>query len=1709
MTEPSQDSLNRWSDRLQNLTISSLTRDYPEPSRTDAESARRPIEAYQTLELSQKSRDSLAKHQLPNRNSAHNSFIVLLAAYFLLTSRLSGDEDIVLGTNVETGGAFVLRCRLDNSETFLELLERVQRLYGSFSTDLVPLQKLKDHIQKSQKSPKPPILFRSTFNHVLGLESAEDTSGLMSENDISFYFYYDRLQLGVYYNQRFFSSTRISIIVDQLLQIVENASDNPHAQVGKINLVTETQSKILPDPTQNLHWSDFRGAIHDIFSANAEKHPDRLCVTETASSSSPHREFSYRRIHHASNILAHHFVESGIQRGDVIMVYAYRGVDLVIAVMGVLKAGATFSVIDPAYPPERQIIYLDVARPSALVIIEKATREAGPLDKIVKSFISENLKLKTEVPGLEIGDDGSLVGGIVNGSDILASQTKLAENSPGIVVGPDSIPTLSFTSGSEGRPKGVKGRHFSLAYYFPWMSETFNLTRDDKFTMLSGIAHDPIQRDIFTPLFLGAQLLVPAKEDIQNEKLAEWMRNYGATVTHLTPAMGQILVGGASAEFPSLHHGFFVGDVLIKRDCRSLQLLAPNVNIVNMYGTTETQRSVSYFEIPSFNKDSIFLDNMKDVIPAGRGMSDVQLLVVSRLDRSQLCGVGELGEIYVRAGGLAEGYLGLPDLTETKFVSNWFVDPKIWVEEYKAKSSPNKDQMPWQEFFFGPRDRLYRTGDLGRYTPQGDVECSGRADDQVKIRGFRIELGEIDTHLSQHPLTRENITLVRRSKDEEPTLVSYIVPDMKRWANWVKQKGLKDENEEVGMIGLLRRFRPLRDDAKEYLRGKLPSYAVPTAIIPLARMPLNPNGKIDKPALPFPDIAELSASALRRPSHSASALSETEALLAEIWGRLIPNISARLIAANDSFFDLGGHSLLAQQMFFAVRRKWRGVDVSMNAIFRSPTLKGFAAEIDKVMSPAGFHDSNQGTVGKVSPVTPIANQDYAKIAQELKDSHLEKAFPSWKGTEGLDFSKPINVFLTGATGFLGAYILRDLLNRQPFSIKAILHVRAKSQEEALQRVRRTCTAYGVWSDAWLSRITCVTGNLGDANLGLQPELWSRLSSEIDVVIHNGAWVHWVYPYSNLQAANVQGTLDALALCSIGKPKHFVFVSSTSVLDTQHYVELSDRIVGLGGKGVSEDDNLEGSSHGLGNGYGQTKWVGEYLVKEAGNRGLRGAIVRPGYVTGDSKTGVTNTDDFLVRMMKGCIQLSSRPDINNTVNMVPVDHVARITVSSAFFPPAETIGVVQVTSHPRLRFNEFLGCLEKYGFLVPKTDYIPWRSGLEKFVAAEGQETSHALMPLYHFVTADLPSSTKAPELDGTNAAKVLISDNKRTGANHSAGMGVDESMMGIYLAYLIAVGFLPEPPNQGVLKLPQASLTESQRQALGELYADMAATLSEQSLLQIFHPATKLRANGIKMDIGTVSTTLEELPEHVLNRLQDLINLAYDIRKKRKRDEAPDIQDDPDRLQGASVSLKVVAGALELSYMLVDGDRNSMVPAGIVEILTGMSLIEKISGRILKNMWNETEEPFLQSDTMRATPDVESLWEIDSLKIEVSHLEIEVTGLQQALNQQEAVQGNTNEAPGIQLALENLKAFNDLAHAGAQQNMELEAGRKDKAPGGPLATGGSHPPDPGAKLGQPRLPAEQDLRKDHTTPMIRSAGWLIGRQLGMLAHPSWIERHGC
>ena len=1365
-----------WFNYLENSTLSLLPHDFLRPLNNKA------VEANHSFEVP---------------NTKQYDFFYGLSTFAVLVYRLTGDEDIVIATDAEDGKEIIIRLTFGPTVKFGELVNQVKTEYhrsvekANYNT----LDEIALFIQEKQQLEALPLLFRLSYQRAQKHHQLS-TSVSGSVRDLAIFVTENGRRLIIYYNSLLFKSSRMQVLGEQFQKFIGSITGED--EITKINLVTDTQKLYLPDPTEDLDWSGYKGSIQDIFLRNAKEFPSRDCVVETKSFFDPNSEtrvFTYAQIDGASNIVGNYLKETGIKKGDVVTIYAYRGVDLVVAVMGVLKAGACFSVIDPAYPPARQNIYLMVAKPRGIIGIEKA----GELDSAVIEYVRKELDVITSIPQLRTNDDGSLSGGRLGGLqvDCLLAYAHYADKPTGVKVGPDSNPTLSFTSGSEGIPKGVLGRHFSLAYYFPWMARRFGLSEKDKFTMLSGIAHDPIQRDMFTPLFLGAQLLVPTADDIGTPgKLAEWMATYEANVTHLTPAMGQLLSAQATSEIPSLHHAFFVGDILTKRDCLRLQSLAENVFIVNMYGTTETQRSVSYFEIKSRKADSTFLRNQKDVMPAGRGMQNVQMIVVNRNDREQTCGVGEIGEIYVRGAGLAEGYRGQPDLTAAKFVTNWYVDPKVWIEKDEKRNKENED---WRnQGWYGPRDRLYRTGDLGRYLPHGDVECCGRADDQVKIRGFRIELGEIDTHLSQHSLVRENITLVRRDKNEEPTLISYIVPKDTLELQKLISKDVDISNPIVKGLTV---YADLIKDIKAFLKKRLASYAVPTFVLPLARLPLNPNGKVDKPKLPFPDTAHLEAvaqiTARNKGDDEASGLTGLECQVRDLWLEVLPSHPAS-ISKEDSFFDLGGHSILATRMIFQLRNKL-AVEIPLGVIFKYPTLEAFAAQVQKAV---GSEEVEVANLYSQEETVEEKGVDYAADARQLIEQTL---LPSYSSRTSIETSQTINVFVTGVTGFLGSFLLRDLCERSAPSIKVFAHVRAPSKEAGLERIRQASKTFDIWKDNWESKIEIVLGDLSKPDFG-NKKVYEELTNHVDVVIHNGAFVHWVYPYSTLRDANVISTINILNLCGHGKPKLFTFVSSTSALDTDYYIRLSDEKLAKGEKGISEDDDLDGSSKGIGTGYGQSKWVSEHVIREAGRRGLRGSIVRSGYVSGFSKTGASNTDDFLLRMLKGCAELGSYPDIANGVNVVPVDHVARLTVAASFHLVHKNgLSVVHVNGDPRIQFKDYLGSLETYGYTLTKTDYPTWKIALEKFVTQDNNNS--ALFPLLHFVLENLPQDTKAPELDTTNATKVLKQASLFGGEASSSVGCVDLAQMGIYISYLVKIGYLPEPSRKN-LPLPQIKLSD-------------------------------------------------------------------------------------------------------------------------------------------------------------------------------------------------------------------------------------------------------------------------------------------------------------
>ncbi|KAL9546134.1 hypothetical protein MBANPS3_006815 [Mucor bainieri] len=1371
------DNITLWKSRLQNLTDLQVPTDYPRPLPA------RTVEEVQTFDLSEQTLLSLAQFSMiPSRPTP---FSVILAAFSVLLQRYTGDEEFAIGTSSPTGNPLLLRLNIDPASTLSSIIQMVTEVEQEALEQEVPFDQLYEAMYKDTDPDSRRPLCRVRFYNEIDTPSQHHLASSSASSDLTVFIsspeqssslrtsFLRPVSIRVVYNQILFSPRRIEYLFSQLATLIETGAKSQELAVGQIPLSDSgSEGSPLPDPTSDLHWSQWRGAITDIFSANANKHPERTCIVESLDESDATVTYNYQQIHHASNTVAHYLVANGIQREDVVMIYAYRGVDLVIAIMGVLKAGATFSVIDPAYPPARQEIYLSVAKPKGLIVLQ----EAGKIADSVREYIKKEQAIVCEIPNLKIGRDGHLSGGVSEGgADLLDSVRGKASQDTGIVIGPDSIGTLSFTSGSTGIPKGVRGRHFSLTHFYPWMAETFGISSQDKFTMLSGIAHDPIQRDIFTPLFLGSELHIPTSEDIGIPgRLAEWMNKSQVTVTHLTPAMGQLLSSHAQVEIPSLINAFFVGDILTKRDAARIQKYAPNVAVINMYGTTETQRSVSHFIVPARSSHPAFLSSQKEVIAAGKGMVNVQLLVVNRHDRTKMCGVGEIGEIYVRAPGLAEGYLQLPEATAEKFIPNWFVANPC-QDDGVDESCVEGDA--WKQFYLGKRDRMYRSGDLGRYRPDGNVECTGRADDQVKIRGFRIELGEIDTHLSQHPCIRENVTLVRRDKNEEQTLVAYFVPNLAGsdgdFASATEGEGDYDEND----VRSNHHFRRLIKHIRDYLKQKLPSYAIPAVFVPLVRMPLTPNGKVDKNALPFPDTAQFNKNAAAPEAAGNTELppmSQNEAAIHAIWKDLLPS-SDPVIGLTENFFDIGGHSLIATRLIFEIRQKFQ-VDAPLGLVFAEPTIAGLAREVNKLQNGDLLLENNMDQ----QPEEKKEVVDYAADLESLANEFLAESYGplATPAAEGRTF------VLTGGTGFLGAFILDKLLSYKDTK-KVICVVRAKDNAAAFKRVKQASIDHLLWNDAWESRIEAICGDLGSDRLGLSEQDWSRCASGADAVVHNGALVHWVYPYHQLRAPNVVGTLWAMRLATEQRQKSFHFVSSTSVLDTPAFLET--------GAPVSEDNNLEDGRTGLENGYGQSKWVAEKLILEARSRGMPATIIRPGYILGDSRSGVTNTDDFIWRLLKGCVELGYLPAMSNDINCCAVDYVASVVAGAAYHDQESTkLGVLQVTHPAGFTYNEMFGSLLTYGYQCQQTEYIDWRNKLMEYTL---KSQDHSLFPLLHFVLDDLPTSTKSAQLDDTHTQAVLALDGVKQPL-----MG--DELLGLYLAYLIKVGYMPQP-SAGYRALPE------------------------------------------------------------------------------------------------------------------------------------------------------------------------------------------------------------------------------------------------------------------------------------------------------------------
>ncbi|MFL5383052.1 MAG: amino acid adenylation domain-containing protein [Longimicrobiaceae bacterium] len=910
--------------------------------------------------------------------------MTLLAAFQLVLGRLAGQDDVVVGTPIagrtrpETEpmiGLFLntlaIRTRLAGEESFAELLRQVREtMLGAYAHQDVPFERLLEELSPERTLSRTPV-FQVLFN-MLNLEgsyagSAEEVevAGLTpvpfegeldtgSKFDLTLYVQEleEGISIDAAYDADLFDGERIGGMMRQLAGVLRQVAADPSVRLDGVSLLTDDARPALPDPAEPLPDA-WRGSVPELFARRAAEAPHALAAED------PRERWSYAELDRATARIAGRLVESGVRPGDVVAIWGHRSAALVRALLGTLRSGGAFLVLDPAYPSSRLADYLRIARPTAFLRLSAAAEVPAEVEEALSatSRCTITLGARTEsagaprqpspgapdsrphvtseaspsLPQAVLGEgparsarerasgDGALEDALA-AIDALASVPPVA---PSVAIGSDTLAYLSFTSGTTGVPKAVMGRHGSLTHFTPWLAEAFGLTADDRFSMLSGLAHDPLHRDVFTPLQLGAAVVAPEPEEVGAPGyLAGWLRRAAVTVAHLTPAMGQLIAdvsGGVEAAAPveSLRRAFFVGDVLRRGDVERLRRLAPNLTVVNYYGSTETQRAVAYHVVDLDDGGRAALDDAgstgpslashersehvpppqsgggtgaqrqgegparpssREVIPLGRGIPGVQLLV--RTAAGALAGIGEVGEVWLRSPHVALGYLNDPALTAERFVPN-----------------------PWRAH---PGDVLYRTGDLGRYRPDGEVEPMGRADRQVQVRGFRVEPGEVEAALAAHPAVRAAAVVPRDGAGGAKTLVAYVVTD------------LDDAAAEL---------RP-------FLAGRLADYMVPGAFVRLDALPLTANGKLDVAALPDPNHAE--------PEAWVAPRTAAEQVVAEIWAEVL---GRERVGAEDNFFALGGHSLLATQVLSRVEQAF-GVKLPVRALFEESTVAALAARLE-------------------------------------------------------------------------------------------------------------------------------------------------------------------------------------------------------------------------------------------------------------------------------------------------------------------------------------------------------------------------------------------------------------------------------------------------------------------------------------------------------------------------------------------------------------------------------------------------------------------------------------------------------------------------------------------------------------------------------------------------------------------------------------------
>ncbi|MBD2910466.1 amino acid adenylation domain-containing protein [Burkholderia pseudomallei] len=839
-------------------------------------------------------------------------YMTLLSSWAAVLSRLSGQEEVVIGspvagrnrTEVEALiGFFVntlaLRLDLSSEPTVGELLKRTkaQVLSAQAHQDL-PFDQVVERVKPPRSTAHPP-LFQVMFVWqnmpageltIPGLTIRAVETPLQTaqfELTLSLREAGDDIVGHLNYASALFDESTVRRYVTYWCRLLEGMTAGAADQtIVGLPLLDEAERKQVVY-AWNATERDYpiEQCIHQLFEAQVDRKPEAIALTFEG------QRLSYAELNARANRLAHYLQERGVGPGRLVALCAERGIEMVVGLLAILKAGGAYVPLDPAYASDRLRGIVEDSQP-ALVLADAVGRAAlGELDGAL--------------PVIDLETDA------LRWREMPATNPEVASQHV------HHLAYVIYTSGSTGRPKGVMVEHAQVVRLFGATQAWFGFDERDVWTLFHSYGFDFSVWEMWGALLHGGRLvIVPTEVTRTPSAFFALLCAEGVTVLNQTPSAFQALMSAqeereeaagnierANVVAHRLRYVIFGGEALEPRTLASWYARhGERTQLVNMYGITETTVHVTYYALRA--EDAMRLG----ASPIGVRIPDLQLYVLDA--RREPVPMGVTGELYVGGAGVARGYLNRPELTRERFIDDPFV----------------------------AGGRLYKTGDLARWRTDGSLEYLGRNDFQVKIRGFRIELGEIEAQLAKVAGVREVVVLARDSAAEvRDSATEHATPNAlspspetstATAAATATATATATEKRLVAYYTGDADVAALRAQAAQHL----PSYMVPSAYVRLDAWPLTPNGKLDRRALPAP-----ADDAYARAEYEAPQGAKEEALAA-IWRELL---HVERVSRHDNFFELGGHSLLAIGVIERMRRE--GLHTDVRSIFNAQTLSDLAA----------------------------------------------------------------------------------------------------------------------------------------------------------------------------------------------------------------------------------------------------------------------------------------------------------------------------------------------------------------------------------------------------------------------------------------------------------------------------------------------------------------------------------------------------------------------------------------------------------------------------------------------------------------------------------------------------------------------------------------------------------------------------------------------